>query len=78
MTEHAEVPPTAPAERLLPLIMVGDSIDDIIAGYDAGALTVLLRSAGKEELEKDERTKVVISRLDELIGLLQNGVSSVR
>jgi histidinol phosphatase-like enzyme len=44
------------------MIMVGDSIDDIIAGHDAGAATVLLRSEGKEELEKDPRTDIVISR----------------
>lgn len=42
--------------------MVGDSIDDIAAGYEAGALTVLLRSEGKEDLERDERTDVVVSR----------------
>lgn len=42
--------------------MVGDSIDDIIAGHDAGAATVLLRSPGKEELETDERTDLVIDR----------------
>lgn len=50
------------AKRPLPLIMVGDSIDDIIAGHDAGAATVLLRSEGKEDLEKDPRTDLVISR----------------
>jgi len=49
-------------EMKLPLIMVGDSVDDIAAGYDAGAATVLLKSPGKEELEKDRRTDVVISR----------------
>lgn len=51
-----------PPQRMLPLIMVGDSIDDIEAGYEAGALTVLLRSEGKEELADDERTDVVIDR----------------
>ena len=50
------------AKRHIPLIMVGDSIDDIVAGHDAGAATVLLRSEGKEDLEKDPRTDVVISR----------------
>ncbi|KAF4555868.1 putative haloacid dehalogenase-like hydrolase 7 [Elsinoe fawcettii] len=55
----------------IPLIMVGDSIDDIIAGHDAGAATVLLRSPGKEELETDERTDLVIDRLDELISALE-------
>jgi phosphoglycolate phosphatase-like HAD superfamily hydrolase len=54
--------------------MVGDSIDDMAAGRDAGALTVLVRSEGKEELEVDERTDVVISRLDELVGLLERGI----
>lgn len=71
-----EVPSTAPSSSppQLPLIMVGDSIDDIIAGYEAGALTVLVKSAGKEELERDDRTHVVIERLDELIGLLEGGI----
>lgn len=66
--------PTSTSPPPLPLIMVGDSIDDIIAGYDAGALTVLVKSPGKEELEVDERTHVVIERLDELIGLLEGGI----
>ncbi|KAF2221894.1 HAD-like domain-containing protein [Elsinoe ampelina] len=65
-----------PAE--IPLIMVGDSIDDIIAGHDAGAATVLLRSPGKEELETDERTDLVIDRLDELIAVLDAGFESRR
>lgn len=64
------------ADEQLPLIMVGDSIDDIIAGYDAGALTVLVKSPGKEELERDERTHVVVERLDELVGLLKGGIES--
>ncbi|KAK3639821.1 hypothetical protein LTR56_012201 [Elasticomyces elasticus] len=78
ITNTADVPKTPAAERLLPLIMVGDSIDDMVAGYEAGALTVLLRSEGKEELEADERTDIVISRLDELIGLLDGGLKSRR
>lgn len=56
--------------------MVGDSIDDIIAGYDAGALTVLVKSPSKEELESDKRTHVVVERLDELIGLLEKGIEA--
>ncbi|PNS20347.1 hypothetical protein CAC42_5797 [Sphaceloma murrayae] len=60
----------------IPLIMVGDSIDDIIAGHDAGAATVLLRSPGKEDLEIDERTDLVIDRLDDLIGILDKGFTS--
>lgn len=42
--------------------MVGDSVDDILAGYEAGAVTVLLKSPGKEDLEQDERTHVAIDR----------------
>ncbi|KAJ9624935.1 hypothetical protein H2203_004885 [Taxawa tesnikishii (nom. ined.)] len=61
------------AKRAIPLIMVGDSVDDMEAGREAGAATVLLRSEGKEELERDERTDLVISRLDELIDILENG-----
>lgn len=57
----------SPTNGALPLIMVGDSIDDIVAGYEAGALTVLLRSEGKEQLADDERTDVVIDRYVDLI-----------
>ena len=60
------------------MIMVGDSIDDMIAGHDAGAMTVLLRSEGKEDLENDPRTHLVISRLDELIALLKDGLNAAR
>ncbi|KAK1071398.1 hypothetical protein LTR33_010450 [Friedmanniomyces endolithicus] len=78
ITDTAAVPQTPAGERPLPLIMVGDSIDDMVAGYEAGALTVLLKSEGKEELEVDSRTDVVISRLDELIELLDEGLKSRR
>lgn len=49
-------------QPLLPIIMVGDSVDDMAAGRDAGALTVLLRSEGKEDLEGDARVDVVVGR----------------
>lgn len=62
LTEKSSIPETPPVARPLPLIMVGDSIDDMIAGHEAGAATVLLRSEGKEELERDPRTHLVISR----------------
>lgn len=74
--DTSEASPDAGSGKHLPLIMVGDSIDDIIAGYDAGALTVLVKSPGKEELEVDERTHVVVERLDELVGLLQGGIEA--
>ena len=54
--------PSSPSTEPLPLIMIGDSIDDMVAGHEAGALTVLLRSEGKHDLEKDERTHVVVDR----------------
>ena len=72
----AREPSSSPPPSPLPLIMVGDSIDDIIAGYEAGALTVLVRSEGKEELERDGRTDVVVGRLDELVGLLEGGIEA--
>ena len=58
----ASVPDTPPDQRPLPLLMVGDSVDDMAAGREAGCLTVLLRSEGKEELEDDSRTDVAVSR----------------
>ena len=62
LVQSASVPDSPPAQRPLPLFMVGDSVDDMAAGRDAGCLTVLLRSEGKEELEDDPRTDVAISR----------------
>lgn len=76
LTNTSEVPDTSFRERPLPLLMVGDSVDDMAAGRDAGAVTVLLRSEGKEELETDERTDIVIGRLDELVQLLQHGLET--
>lgn len=70
-SEQAQSPS---GKKPLPLIMVGDSIDDMIAGHEAGALTVLVKSKGKEELETIEQTDVVVERLDELVGLLEGGI----
>lgn len=55
------------------LIMVGDSIDDMTAGYSAGAATVLLVNDVNAHLATHEHTDLVISRLDELIGVLEDG-----
>ncbi|KAL9000594.1 MAG: hypothetical protein Q9169_000887 [Polycauliona sp. 2 TL-2023] len=55
------------------LIMVGDSMDDMVAGYKAGAATVLLSSKDNEGLEKHEYTGVAIGRLDELVTMLDAG-----
>ncbi|KAK5108696.1 hypothetical protein LTR62_008101 [Meristemomyces frigidus] len=75
IVSSATVPASPSGERLLPLIMVGDSIDDMTAGFDAGAMTVLLRSEGKEDLEGHEKTDVVVDRLDDLIGMLEKGIA---
>jgi phosphoglycolate phosphatase-like HAD superfamily hydrolase len=55
------------------LIMVGDSIDDMTAGRRAGAATVLLVNPVNAHLAEHEHTDLTISRLDELIGVLEEG-----
>lgn len=55
------------------LIMVGDSIDDMTAGRRAGTATVLLMNPANEHLAEHEHTDLVIGRLDELIGVLEEG-----
>jgi phosphoglycolate phosphatase-like HAD superfamily hydrolase len=55
------------------LIMVGDSLDDMTAGYRAGAATVLLVNGVNAHLATHEHTDMCISRLDELIEILESG-----
>ncbi|KAH7350887.1 HAD-like domain-containing protein [Rhexocercosporidium sp. MPI-PUGE-AT-0058] len=55
------------------VIMVGDSIDDMTAGYTAGAATVLLVNDVNAHLENHEHTDLVVSQLDELIEILEKG-----
>lgn len=55
------------------LIMVGDSLDDMAAGYRAGAATVLLANEENEELVQHEYTGISIRRLDELVVILEKG-----
>ena len=55
------------------LIMVGDSIDDMTAGRKAGAATVLLVNDVNRHLAAHEHTDLVVSRLDELIDILEKG-----
>lgn len=55
------------------LIMVGDSVDDMAAGRRAGAATVLLVNPVNEHLARHEDTDLVIERLDDLIGILEEG-----
>ncbi|KAI9758914.1 MAG: 37S ribosomal protein S24, mitochondrial [Chaenotheca gracillima] len=55
------------------LIMVGDSVDDMTAGYKAGAATVLLVNEVNAHLARHEHTDLCITRLDELIDILERG-----
>lgn len=55
------------------MIMVGDSFDDMVAGYRAGAATLLLVNEENEALLHHEYTDLGIRRLDELIGILEEG-----
>ncbi|CAG8983222.1 hypothetical protein HYALB_00004050 [Hymenoscyphus albidus] len=55
------------------MIMVGDSIDDMTAGHLAGTATVLLVNLDNAHLATHEHTDLCISRLDELIPVLENG-----
>jgi histidinol phosphatase-like enzyme len=53
--------------------MVGDSIDDMTAGFRAGAATVLLVNDANRHLVSHEHTDLVVSKLDELIRVLEEG-----
>lgn len=55
------------------LIMVGDSIDDMTAGHKAGAATVLLINPANQHLAEHPHTDFVVTRLDELIQVLEEG-----
>lgn len=52
---------------------VGDSIDDMTAGRKAGTATVLLANESNEDLKQHAHTGRWIERLDELIGILEEG-----
>jgi len=57
---------------------VGDSGDDMAAGFRAGAATVLLANEGNAALRGHEYTGLVIERLDELVGILERGFEERR
>ena len=57
------------------LIMVGDSIDDMVAGHRAGAATVLLGTEETAHLKEHYQTGLWIDRLDDLIEKLEEGFS---
>lgn len=56
------------------VLMVGDSVDDMTAGYRAGATTVLLVNDVNRHLVEHDHTDIVIERLDELIPILEKGL----
>ncbi|KAJ5972001.1 HAD-superfamily hydrolase subfamily IA variant 3 [Penicillium vulpinum] len=60
------------------LIMVGDSIDDMTAGHMAGAATVLLLNELNVHLKEHPHTDLCIKRLDDLIGILEEGFVGTR
>lgn len=55
------------------IIMVGDSLDDMKSGHDAGCTTILLKNHINEYLLIDhgELVDISVDRLDEIIPLLQ-------
>ncbi|KAJ5640640.1 hypothetical protein N7528_000265 [Penicillium herquei] len=55
------------------LIMVGDSIDDMTSGHKAGAATVLILNEKNIHLKAHPHTDLCISRLDDLINILEKG-----
>ncbi|KAF8461944.1 HAD-like domain-containing protein [Kalaharituber pfeilii] len=59
------------------LIMVGDSLDDMLAGRRAGAATVLLRSEVNQHLVKGEWVDCAVGRLDDLVEILERGFEEV-
>ncbi|KAJ1958388.1 hypothetical protein EC988_000335 [Linderina pennispora] len=53
------------------LMMVGDHVDDLLCGSQAGAVAVLLRYEGNEQFAS--AAHVVVDRIDELVGKLRDG-----
>ncbi|KAK6534614.1 hypothetical protein TWF281_005921 [Arthrobotrys megalospora] len=56
------------------VIMVGDSLDDMAAGRRAGGLTVLLENSENTELKGHEYTDFSVTRLSDLIQVLEDGI----
>ncbi|KAA8906726.1 HAD-like domain-containing protein [Sphaerosporella brunnea] len=55
------------------LMMVGDSEEDVVAGFQAGAATVLVRRRGNCGIRERREVGKVVDRLDELIPMLEEG-----
>ena len=58
------------------LIMVGDSVDDMTAGFRAGAVTVLLINDENRHLAEHQHTDLTIRKLNDLIRILENGLEA--
>lgn len=54
--------------------MVGDSVDDMLAGHRAGTTTILLESDVNGHLKEAPETDYVVKRLDDIIKLLNDGI----
>ena len=54
-------------------MMVGDSVDDMVAGWRAGAATVLLVNGENGDVAGREETGVCVAGLGELVGILEEG-----
>ena len=54
-------------------VILTPSSSTVTAGYAAGAATVLLVNEGNVHLANHEHTDLIVSRLDELIEILEKG-----
>ena len=71
---NTDAPDTPEHIRRTDMIMVGDSIDDMTAAHRAGAAAVLLVNQGENDALADhEYVDLSITRLDDLIGILEDG-----
>lgn len=79
--DHGEFlhrPWALPSVLILMQFQVGDSIDDMTAGHTAGAATVLLVNERNAHLQEHAHTDLCISRLDELVDILERGFVGTR
>lgn len=58
------------------LVMVGDSIDDMMAGRRAGAGTILIQTDVNDHVRNAYETDVTVSDLTDVIDVLKNGFES--
>lgn len=56
--------------------MVGDSIDDMMAGRRAGAGTILIQTDVNDHVRNAYETDVTVSDLTDVIDVLKNGFES--